>query len=177
MIMASVLKLPATPITSFSCSSFHRARRSCGNECPDQCDAQAADEAPWRKPWDAYAAFYEAVLAPEITTLTWQRILDPHSPIIGRIAEDGGEVIGFSVSVLHEGTWAPNLVCYLEDLFVDPEFRGNGAGGLLIQDLLGLGNERKWSGLYWHTRAGNPARRLYDEFIEADDFVRYRIRI
>lgn len=138
--------------------------------------AQAADEAPWRKLWDAYAAFYETVVAPEITTHTWQRILDPRSPIIGRIAEDRGEVIGFSVSVLHEGTWVSNPVCYLEDLFVAPDCRGKGAGRRLIQDLLDLGKERKWSGLYWHTRAGNPARRLYDEFIGADDFVRYRIR-
>lgn len=140
-------------------------------------DARAEDEAPWRRLWDAYAAFYETVVAPEITTHTWRRILDPRSPLIGRIAADGDQVIGFSVSVLHEGTWASDPVCYLEDLFVDPDFRGKGAGRRLIQDLLDLGKERKWSGLYWHTRAGNPARRLYDEFVAADDFVRYRIHL
>jgi len=33
-----------------------------------------------------------------------------------------------------------------------------------------------WSRLYWHTRAGNlAARRLYDAFVQADDFVRYRL--
>jgi hypothetical protein len=32
-----------------------------------------------------------------------------------------------------------------------------------------------WSRLYWHTRAGNPARRRYDAFVETDDFVRYRL--
>jgi hypothetical protein len=45
----------------------------------------------------------------------------------------------------------------------------------LIQDLLDLARARHWSRLYWHTRAGNPARRLYDDFAEADDFVRYRV--
>ena len=32
-----------------------------------------------------------------------------------------------------------------------------------------------WSRLYWHTRSDNPARRLYDEFVKADDFVRHRM--
>ena len=39
-----------------------------------------------------------------------------------------------------------------------------------------LGRERGWSRLYWHTRASNEtARRLYDKFVNADDFVRYRM--
>ena len=83
---------------------------------------------------------------------------------------------GFSVSVLHDGTWVPNPVCHLEDLFVDPMFRGKGVGRRLIQDLINLAKERNWSSLYWHTREGNPARCLYDEFAQADDFVRYRLQ-
>ena len=39
-----------------------------------------------------------------------------------------------------------------------------------------LGRDRGWSRLYWHTRASNEAaRRLYDKFVNADDFVRYRM--
>jgi hypothetical protein len=50
-------------------------------------------------------------------------------------------------------------------------------GGALIEDLLALGKIHGWSGLYWHTDAGNTvARRLYDRFAKADGFVRYRIR-
>jgi hypothetical protein len=46
---------------------------------------------------------------------------------------------------------------------------------MLIADLIERAKSNGWSRLYWHTRAGNPARRLYDEFIQADDFVRYRL--
>jgi hypothetical protein len=39
-----------------------------------------------------------------------------------------------------------------------------------------LARERGWSRLYWHTRAANAtARKLYDKFAKADDFVRYRM--
>jgi len=139
-------------------------------------DMRPSDEAGWRRLWDGYNAFYEASVAPEITSRTWQRILDPGSPVLGRIAEAGGDPVGFSLSVLHEGTWVTGPVCYLEDLFVEPAVRGRGIGRKLIQDLLDQARGQGWSTLYWHTRADNPARRLYDEFVEADDFVRYRMR-
>jgi hypothetical protein len=43
-----------------------------------------------------------------------------------------------------------------------------------MQDVIDHAKGNGWSRLYWHTRADNPARRLYDEFAAADDFVRYR---
>jgi len=86
--------------------------------------------------------------------------------------------VGFSTAVLHEGTWTTAPTCYLEDLFVDPALRGGGVGRALIQNLIDLGRSRGWSRLYWHTQAGNAtARRLYDSFVQADDFVRYRLAL
>ena len=152
-----------------------------------------SDAAAWRRLWAGYVAFYAATVADEITEHTWRRMLDPAAPVIGRVAECGvaecgvaecgvaegdGHVAGFSVSVIHEGTWTLAPVCYLEDLFVDPAARGGGIGRALIEDLVDLGRQRGWSRLYWHTRAGNTAaRRLYDRFAAADDFVRYRMTL
>lgn len=85
------------------------------------------------------------------------------------------QLLDFSVSALHDGTWTAAPICYLEDLFVDPRCRGQGCGRLLIQDLINRAKSQGWSRLYWHTRSDNPARRLYDEFALADDFVRYRL--
>jgi GNAT superfamily N-acetyltransferase len=133
------------------------------------------DEDSWRHLWDAYVAFYEASVPEEVTRSTWRRLLEANA-MIGRVAEDRGRVVGFSASVLHDCTWTIAPVCYLEDLFVDPDARGRGIGGALIEDLVQLGRQRGWSRLYWHTRADNlAARRLYDNFAKADDFVRYRL--
>ena len=57
-------------------------------------DARSSDEADWRRLWEGYGVFYETGIAPEITSLTWRRILDPDSRVIGRIAEDEGRVVG-----------------------------------------------------------------------------------
>jgi GNAT superfamily N-acetyltransferase len=138
-------------------------------------DPAATDETAWRRLWSQYNAFYEVDIPETVTTQTWQRILDPASAMFGRFAAADGEVIGFSVSLLHNSTWTIAPIYYLEDLFVAPKFRGRGIGRLLIADLVDAARSKGWSRLYWHTRANNPARRLYDEFAKADDFVRYRL--
>jgi GNAT superfamily N-acetyltransferase len=141
-------------------------------------DIRRADEEGWRRLWAGYNAFYEVTVPAEVTEATWRRLLDAGAPLIGRIAELDGRPAGFSLSVLHLSTWTTTDVCYLEDLFVDPVVRGAGVGRALIRDLIELGRARGWSRLYWHTRAGNArARRLYDQFAQADDFVRYRLTL
>lgn len=139
-------------------------------------DAGPDDEAIWRTQWADYLGFYGEHLSAGITDRTWSRILDPTSPIFCRLAARDGKVLGFSVVVLHEGSWTDRPIAYLEDLFVDADARGAGLGRALIEDLIALGQARDWSRLYWHTRVDNTAaRRLHDAFFPADDFVRYRL--
>jgi GNAT superfamily N-acetyltransferase len=140
-------------------------------------DAIPTDEHSWRRLWAGYIAFYGAAVSEEVTAATWERVLDPAAPIIGRMAEQKGAVIGFALAVLHAGTWVTQPICYLEDLFVDPNARRSGVGYALIADLLQMGQQRGWSRLYWHTRSNNTARKLYDRFVAADDFVRYRVTL
>jgi GNAT superfamily N-acetyltransferase len=140
-------------------------------------DPQPTDETAWRELWAGYNAFYETVLPETVTARTWQRVLDPASPICGRLAVANDTVAGFSICVLHEGTWVVAPICYLEDLFVAPKFRGQGLGRMLVADLVQHARMKGWSRLYWHTRNSNPARQLYDEFTKADDFVRYKLNL
>jgi GNAT superfamily N-acetyltransferase len=58
---------------------------------------------------------------------------------------------------------------------LNPQFRLAGIGRRLMQDVVDRARTNQWSRVDWHTRAGNPARRLYDKFAQADDFVRYRL--
>lgn len=141
-------------------------------------DLSPADEPRWRQLWAGYCQHYCTPLPEEITADTWRRMLDPTISIHGRIAELNGAAVGFAIYVLHDATWTLGLACYLEDLFVAPEARGMGLGRALMEDLLQMGRAHGWSKLYWHTKSDNEtARRLYDTFCLADDFVRYRMPI
>lgn len=147
------------------------------SSAPATRDATPDDEAAWRSLWAGYTAFFAAPVPDDVTAHTWRRILDPASPVFARLAVAERRVIGFAVCVLHEGTWVRAPICYLEDLFVAADARGLGTGQALIEDLIALAGRHGWSRLYWHTEAANPARRLYDRFVPADSFVRYRMML
>jgi GNAT superfamily N-acetyltransferase len=105
-------------------------------------------------------------------------ILSPERPLQARFALLDGAVCGFALHHAHISTWALAEDCYLEDLFVAAEARGEGIGRALIDDLIGICHARGYSRLYWHTDEGNTrARALYDSYTPTDGHVRYRIKI
>lgn len=137
---------------------------------------QKRDAKAWRALWAGYNAFYRAKIGSRVTDRTWARLLNKRGRMLGRVAEENGVVVGFAHAVIHDGTWTANPICYLEDLYVAPAARSRGVATALIEDLIRLGRAKKWDRLYWHTQASNAtARRLYDRFVTADDFVRYRL--
>ena len=139
--------------------------------------ALPSDEAMWRTLWHGYCDYYSANLPDTVTDRTWKRILDPDSAVSCIVAEVDGQVYGFANCVVHENTWESQPVCYLEDLFVIPSARGHGIGKALIEWLRNAMRAEGWARLYWVTRQDNDlARKLYDKFVPADDFVRYVIR-
>lgn len=139
--------------------------------------ALPGDEDSWRALWSGYCHFYGTRLPAEVTDRTWQRILDPESAVMCLIAEVEGQAYGFANCVVHEATWETQPVCYLEDLYVLPSARGRGIGGALVEWLRNAMRAEGWARLYWLTREDNAAaRRLYDRYASADDFVRYVIR-
>jgi GNAT superfamily N-acetyltransferase len=92
------------------------------------------------------------------------------------VAEADGRVVGIANYLLHESTGSMQPVCYLQDLFVDPQVRGAGVGKQMIDWLVAKMNAEKWSRLYWNTKENNyRARGLYDKFTPRDPFVRYTI--
>ena len=138
---------------------------------------EASDKDVWTAMWDAYNTFYAVSPPASATTATWTRILDPASAISALLATDiNGIPLGFANYILHPYTWSDKPACLLEDLFVRPEARGQGAGRALIEHLISLARTSGWGRLYWMTREDNAtARRLYDHFCISDGFVRYSI--
>jgi len=74
------------------------------------------------------------------------------------IAESAGRPAGFAVYFYNYSTWQGKNGLYLEDLFVSPDFRGEGIGKALLQFLArhALANNCgrfEWSVLDWNTPA------------------------
>ncbi len=72
------------------------------------------------------------------------------------LAEVEGEAVGFALYFFNFSTFMGKPGIYLEDLFVNPEFRGGGIGKKLLNYLARIALERgfgrlEWSVLDWNT--------------------------
>jgi GNAT superfamily N-acetyltransferase len=138
---------------------------------------EARDEARWRELWDGYCRFYERTPDEAVANFAWVRIMDTASPVHAIVAERAGSgVIGIANYIIHENTATLAPVCYLQDLFVDPDCRAAGTGKLLIDWLVAEMQRQGWARLYWATRENNyRARGLYDKYTPHSGFLRYVI--
>lgn len=133
------------------------------------------DRAAWDVLWHGYLRFYRSRLEPEVTELTWARLLDPAVPPHGLVAELDGRLVGFAHFLFHPSTWSTSGYCYLEDLFTAPEVRGRGAGRALIEAVYAAADAAGASSVYWQTQEFNAdGRALYDTLARRTSFIVYR---
>jgi GNAT superfamily N-acetyltransferase len=65
------------------------------------------------------------------------------------VAELGGQVVGFALWYRTFSTWQGKPGLWLEDLFVQPSYRGTGLGRQLLITLAALCVERGWTRFEW----------------------------
>ena len=75
------------------------------------------------------------------------------------VAEQQGRVIGVALWFLTYSTWTGRPSLYLEDLFVEPEARGSGAGRALFQALAREAKARNCARIDWAVLDWNESAR------------------
>lgn len=90
-------------------------------------------------------------------------IAGPHPQVEVLLAEQGGDCVGFALFFAHFSTFLGRGGLWLEDLFVQPQSRGQGIGKALLAQLAALAVARgagrlEWSVLDWNA----PALRFYE---------------
>lgn len=98
--------------------------------------------------------------------------------VFGLICLDGDVPVGFAVYFFNYSTWQGRHGLYLEDLYVSPDHRGNGAGKALLAHLAQIAVDNdcgrfEWSVLDWNT----PSIEFYDRLgaIPQSEWIRYRM--
>lgn len=87
------------------------------------------------------------------------------------IAEQDGQPAGFAFYFFNYSTWVGRPGIYLEDLFVQPEFRGRGIGKALLRRVAAIALDRgcrrlQWEVLDWNTPAIEFYRAMGAEFLD-----------
>lgn len=94
------------------------------------------------------------------------------------IAEEDGVPVGMALFFHNYSTWLGKAGIYLEDLYVDPAYRGRGYGKALLARLAALTVERKcgrleWACLDWNTPSIGFYRAL--GAVPMDEWTTYRL--
>lgn len=133
------------------------------------------DKTEWARLWKAYLAFYETERPREIYDAYFDRLLgDDPQDYNGLIAEIDGQAVGLTHYLFHRHGWSIENVCYLQDLYADPEVRGLGVGRALIEAVYKAADEQGAPNVYWLTQDFNKtARQLYDRIGVKTPFIKY----
>lgn len=133
----------------------------------------------WAALWRSYLAFYDAEKPGALYRRNWQRIHDTSSPLFCLFARrNDGSPLGLAHFLFQDSAWCEETVCYLQDLFVSEQFRGQGAGEALIRAVADVAKDSNSAKLYWLTQIENyRARELYDRVGRHTGFVKYELSL
>ncbi|MGQ0676646.1 MAG: GNAT family N-acetyltransferase [Rhodospirillales bacterium] len=134
-----------------------------------------ADKPQWRRLYDGYAQFYKRPMDDAKANLVWSWIMDPGHAVECLLAKTpDGRVVGLA----HVREFPRPLLAatagFLDDLFVDPQFRGQGVVDELMRALRELAAKRGWAAIRWITAEDNyRARSVYDRVGRKTHWVTY----
>ena len=131
----------------------------------------------WERLFAGYAAFYKLAQTPEMRARVWGWLQDPAHEVEGLAAEaESGRAVGFAHFRAFARPSTATTGGFLDDLFVDPAFRGGRVADALINRVAEIGRERGWSVVRWITADDNyRARGVYDRLAQRTMWITYDI--
>ena len=134
---------------------------------------------------DIHRLIYELAVyekAPEEMVATIDQInsslFDAKPVAFCHVAEVEGKIVGIALWFLNYSTWLGKAGIYLEDLFVQPEYRGHGIGKGLMQTLAALCVERGYERFQWWVLDWNkPSIDFYQSLgaVPMDEWTVFRL--
>ena len=90
----------------------------------------------WLPLWQGYLQFYKSEMSIEQIILSWKRITNPEqTDMFGFALIHHGKVVGFVHLISHMSMWTEKPYCYLQDLYVNEQFRNQGFVRQLIEHI------------------------------------------
>lgn len=139
-----------------------------------------SDKADWNRLFQGYAEFYQTALTDKTAAQVWQWLMDPSHVFEGLIMRDADQQ---AIGIVHFRACPRSLsggdIGFVDDIFIDPEFRGSGAADVFVARLEVIARERGWPLLRWVTQHFNDrGRAFYDKYTGGpSDFIMYQLKI
>ena len=133
------------------------------------------DRQDWERLYRGYAVFYEVPMNDESLNNNWEWIFD--ETIYCIIAKDeSGRGIGLMHYRAMPSPLRGTMIGFLDDLFVEPEARGQGAVDALFDTLKEEAKKHNWSIIRWMTADDNyRGRGVYDKLAKKTSWNIYQL--
>ena len=135
------------------------------------------DKEKWSKLYYAYAEFYKVPMNQGILDTLWGWIHDNNHIVNGICYELDSNIVGIAHYRTMPRPIKGKYIGFLDDLFVDPEFRGQKIAQKIINHLKSLSKANNWDGIRWITHSSNEnAKKLYDKIANNTGFELYELK-
>jgi ribosomal protein S18 acetylase RimI-like enzyme len=131
----------------------------------------------WCDLYKSYANFYKVPMNNEILNTLWGWILDKNHIVNGICCELEGKIVGIAHFRTMPRPIKAQYIGFLDDLFVEPDFRGKKIAQKLIDHLKSLSKTNNWGSIRWITHSSNEnAKKLYDKIANNTGFELYELK-
>ncbi len=107
------------------------------------------------KLYNGYADFYKVQMNTGILDTLWDWIHDKNHIVNGICFELEGKIAGIAHYRTMPRPIKGQYIGFLDDLFVEPDFRGQKIAQKLINHLKSLSKTNNWDGIRWITHSSN----------------------
>jgi len=140
-------------------------------------ELKTSDKEEWEKLFKGYANFYKTPINNEILMTVWSWLFDKNHVVNGICYEIEGKIVGIAHYRTMPRPLKGEYIGFLDDLFVNPDFRGKQIGKKLIKALKNMAKSNNWQVIRWITRSDNKkAKKLYDKIANNTGFDLYEIK-
>jgi len=140
-------------------------------------EIQLKDKDQWKKLYRGYADFYKAEINDKILQTVWGWLNDNKHELQGIAYEVDNKIVALAHFRRMPRPLKGQDICFLDDLFVDSQHRGQKIGEKLINRIREISKSRGWSLVRWITRDDNlRAKSLYDRISEKTNWDVYELK-
>ena len=141
-------------------------------------EIQLKDKEQWEKLYKDYADFYKVEMNNKILQTVWNWLHDKNHEVDGLVYEADGNIAGLAHYRRMPSPLRGQDIGFLDDLFVNPEHRGQRIGEKLINKLKEISKSKRWNLVRWITREDNlRAKSLYDRVSEKTTWNVYELKL
>lgn len=138
-------------------------------------DVAASDREDWFRLWQEWQEHMHGAVPAAVSEQAWVQCLDPGSGLHALIARSAeGAALGFAHASVAPFAWTGTPILFLQDLFVTPQARGQGAGEALLTSIYALADRLGAAQVFWMVDEENARlQAFYEHHAIRTPYLRY----